>query len=155
MDINLRTDRSLIRVNGGRDRYLLARFPAPPSAQARSPPPRPIRPRAEQEVAFLALGPIAEQFLRTAAAAGTSRLQSELAAIVALEAAWGRAALLAALERALQFHRFRADDVRSILMAGAGVATPVPAGESLPMALGLPTVPTRSLDAYALAEVVR
>jgi hypothetical protein len=121
----------------------------------RSAPARAIRPRAEQEVAFLALGPIAEQFLRTAAAAGTSRLQSELAAIVALEAAWGRTALLAALERALQFHRFRADDVRSILMAGAGVATPVPAGESLPMALGLPTVPTRSLDAYALAEVLR
>jgi len=121
----------------------------------RAAPARAIRPRAEQEVAFLALGPTAEQFLRTAAAAGTSRLQSELAAIVALEAAWGRTALLAALERALQFHRFRADDVRSILMAGAGVATPVPAGESLPMALGLPTVPTRSLDAYALAEVVR
>ena len=47
------------------------------------------------------------------------------------------------------------DDVRSILMAGAGVATPVPEGESLPMALGLPAVPTRSLDAYALAEVLR
>ncbi len=121
----------------------------------RSAPTRPIRPRAEQEVAFLALGPVAEQFLRTAAAAGTSRLQSELTAIVALEAAWGRAALLAALERSLQFHRFRADDVRSILMAGAGVATPVPAGDALPMALGLPAVPTRSLDAYALAEVVR
>ncbi len=121
----------------------------------RTAPTRPIRPRAEQEIAFLALGPIAEQFLRTAAAAGTSRLYSELTAIVALEAAWGRTALLAALERSLQFHRFRADDVRSILMAGAGVATPVPAGESLPMALGLPTVPTRSLDAYTLAEVLR
>jgi len=121
----------------------------------RAAPARPIRPRAEQEVAFLALGPIAEQFLRTAAAAGTSRLYSELTAIVALAAAWGRTALLAALERALQFHRFRADDVRSILMAGAGVATTVTAGESLPTTLGLPTVPTRSLDAYALAEVVR
>ncbi len=121
----------------------------------RSAPTRPIRPRAEQEVAFLALGPVAEQFLRTAAAAGTSRLHSELTEIVALEAAWGRTALLAALERSLQFHRFRADDVRSILMAGAGVATTVPAGESLPSALGLPTVPTRSLDAYRLAEVLR
>jgi hypothetical protein len=121
----------------------------------RTAPTRAIRPRAEQEVAFLALGPLAEQFLRTAAAAGTSRLHSELTAIVALEAAWGRTALLAALERALQFHRFRADDVRSILMAGAGVATPVPAGEPLPTALGLPAVPTRSLDAYALAEVLR
>jgi len=121
----------------------------------RAAPTRPIRPRAEQEVAFLALGPIAEQFLRTAAAAGTSRLYSELAEIVALAAAWGRAALLAALERAWQFHRFRADDVRSILMAGAGVTTTVTAGESLPAALGLPAVPTRSLDAYALAEVLR
>jgi hypothetical protein len=121
----------------------------------RAAPTRPIRPRAEQEVAFLALGPIAEQFLRTAAAAGTSRLHSELTEIVALAAAWGHTALLAALERALQFHRFRAEDVRSILQAGAGVATPVPVGESLPTALGLPMVPTRSLDAYALAEVVR
>jgi hypothetical protein len=79
----------------------------------RAAPARPIRPRAEQEVAFLALGPIAEQFLRTAAAAGTTRLYSELTAIVALEAAWGRPALLAALERALQFHRFRAAPTRS------------------------------------------
>jgi len=39
MDINLRTDRSLIRVNGGSDRYLLARFTAPPSEQRRSRPP--------------------------------------------------------------------------------------------------------------------
>ena len=93
--------------------------------------------------------------MRTAAAAGTSRLHSELTEIVALAAAWGHTALLAALERALQFHRFRAEDVRSILQAGAGVATPVPVGESLPTALGLPMVPTRSLDAYALAEVVR
>ncbi len=122
---------------------------------SRATPTRPIRPRAEQEVAFLTLGPLAEQFLRTAAAAGTSRLQGELAAIVALEAAWGRTALLAALERALQFHRFRADDVHSILMAGAGVATPVSAGERLPADLGLPAVPTRSLSAYSLAEVRR
>jgi Ca-activated chloride channel homolog len=39
MDINLRTDRSLIRANGGSDRYLLARFTAPPSEQRRSRPP--------------------------------------------------------------------------------------------------------------------
>ena len=39
MDIDLRTDRSLIRTNGGSDRYLVARFTAPPSEQRRSRPP--------------------------------------------------------------------------------------------------------------------
>jgi len=39
MDITLRTDRRLIRMNGGSDRYLLARFTAPPSEQRRSRPP--------------------------------------------------------------------------------------------------------------------
>lgn len=121
----------------------------------RAVPTRAVRPRAAPEVAFVALGPVAERFLRQAAAAGTTRLGGELAAIVALEAAWGRVALLAALERALAFHRFTAMDVRAILTAGAGVATSAPPGEPLPATLGLPAVPTRSLDAYTLAEVAR
>jgi transposase len=114
-------------------------------------PARAVRARSGSERAFLALGPIAEAFLRDAAAAGTSKLGSELALIASLEAAWGRDALLAALERAVAFRRFKAADVRSILEAGVGVPTMVDAGERL--TLDLPSVPTRSLDAYRLEEL--
>ncbi len=48
-------------------------------------PARAIRVRTETERAFIALGPVAEGFLRSAAAAGTSRLAAELAEIVSLE----------------------------------------------------------------------
>src|SRR5256714_825155 len=102
-------------------------------------------------MAFLALGPAAERFLRTAAAAGTARLDSKLGAIVALELAWGRAALLPALERAVTFHRFTAADVRAILAAGPGGPPPTPPGSGLSLAhLPVPEVPTRALSAYAL-----
>jgi hypothetical protein len=81
-------------------------------------------------------------------AAGTTKLGGELAVIVALEAAWGRDALIAALERAVAFRRFKAGDVRSILAAGAGVQHVVAEGQTL--TVGLPEVPTRSLDDYRL-----
>jgi transposase len=112
------------------------------------PPARAVRPRSQAERSFLSLGPLAEQYLRAAAAAGTPRLASELQAIVALEPAYGRDALLAALERALAFRRFRAVDVRSILDAGQSLPRPRPAGE--PLALELPQVERRPLAAYAL-----
>lgn len=111
-------------------------------------PSRAARPRWGSERAFLDLGPAAEAFLRDAAAAGTNKLGSELAAIVDLQAAWGQVALVAALERAHAFRRFRASDVRSILEAGAGVPTVADEGEPLPG--DLPVVATRSLDAYRL-----
>jgi transposase len=111
-------------------------------------PNRPVRPRHASELAFLSLGPVAEPFLRAAAAAGTLRLQAELAEIVALDASWGRPALLAALERALRFRRFTARDLRAILQAGPDAPTPVAPGVALD--LGLPAVPTRPLSAYAL-----
>jgi hemin uptake protein HemP len=111
-------------------------------------PTRAVKPRSETEQAFLALGPVAEAFVRNAAAAGTTKLASELGAITALQAAWGREALVAALGRAVEFRRFKATDVRSILEAGAGVADVVAEGEHL--ALGLPAVSSRSLDAYRL-----
>ena len=57
-------------------------------------------------------------------------------------------ALLAALERAVAFRRWRAEDVRSILAAGAGTAQVRPAGQALVMEL--PQVPTRPLSAYTL-----
>jgi transposase len=114
-------------------------------------PARAVRARSGSERAFLALGSVAEAFLRDAAAAGTNKLGTELALIVGLEAAWGRDALLAALERAVTFRRFKAGDVRSILEAGVGVLTPVDEGARL--TLDLPAVPTRSLDAYRLEEL--
>ncbi len=71
-------------------------------------PTRAIRPRSQAERASVALGPVAEQFLRAAAAAGTPRLATELAEIVALAAAHGHPALLAALERAASFRSWSA-----------------------------------------------
>ncbi len=114
-------------------------------------PARAIRPRSQSELAFITLAPVAEQFLRAAAAAGTARLSSELGQIVALEAAWGKAPLVAALERALAFRRFRAADVRSILAASGGLPSIVKAGAPLPA--GVAVVPTRPLSAYALEEL--
>ncbi|MGA8014917.1 MAG: IS21 family transposase [Candidatus Dormiibacterota bacterium] len=114
-------------------------------------PSRAVRPRSPAEHAFLAMGAVAERFLRDAAAAGTSRLEGALTEILALDAAFGRAQVVAALERAVTYRRFRPGDVRAILEAGAGVASPVAAGGSL--RLELPTVPTRPLTAYALEEL--
>jgi hypothetical protein len=111
-------------------------------------PSRAVRPRNQSELAFLALAPMAEAFLRAAAAAGTAHLASELSQIVALEPAWGRTALVAALERALAFHRYRASDLRSILAAAGGLPHVVRAGPSLAEAVA--AVPTRPLSAYAL-----
>lgn len=111
-------------------------------------PVRAIRPRTAAELAFLALGPLAETFLRQAAAGGSTRLGSDLVEIGDLERAHGRDALLAALERAIAHRRFRAADIRSILAAGVGVPRSTRAGADLPAAL--PAVPVRSLADYAL-----
>jgi transposase len=112
-------------------------------------PRRAIRPVTEAEKAFCALGPEAEAFLRGAAAAGVTRLGVELGELGALEAAHGRPALVAALERAVAFGRWRAADVRSILAAGTGAPRPTAPGEAL--VIPLPIVPTRPLADYAIA----
>jgi hypothetical protein len=114
-------------------------------------PTRGIRPKTAAEVAFLSLGPDAETFLRTAAAAGTLRLEHELAAIVELVPVWTREAVTTALGRATRFRRFKASDVRAILEAGRGLPTPVRAGQQL--RLEFPEVPVRSLQAYAVQAV--
>jgi len=111
-------------------------------------PARAVRPRSSAEKQFLALGQTAEVFLRAAAAAGTSKLATELAAICELEAAWGRESLVAALERAVTFRRFRASHIRSILDTGNAAPVVVAQGDAL--VLDLPAVPVRSLDAYRL-----
>ena len=116
--------------------------------------PRPDRParapraRTQTEKDFLALGPVAEAFLVGAAAAGVSKLATELADIAILHAAHGTDALLAALRRAVEFRRWRAADIRSILAAGGAAPTPRPSGQAL--VLTLPSVPTRSLEAYRI-----
>lgn len=113
-------------------------------------PARAVRPKTPAEIAFCALGPPAEAFIKAAAAAGTGSLAGDLDELAGLEAAHGKAALVAALERAVEFGRFRAHDVRSILAAGAGVPRPRRPGEAL--VVDLPTVATRPLSDYAIAE---
>lgn len=117
-------------------------------AGARPAPNRGPRPRTTVEQQFCALGEPADAFLIGAAAIGNTRLGSELEVLLALGAAHGHDALVAALTRAVAFRRFRAADVRSILAAGAGAPQPRPAGDAL--ILDLPIAPTRSLDAYAI-----
>jgi hypothetical protein len=115
-------------------------------------PTRGIRPRSAAEIAFLGLGPAAETFLRSAAAAGTLRLEHELAAIVELVAVWSRDAVITALDRATRFRRFKAADIRAILEAGQGLPSPVRAGQQL--VLDFPPVPKRALSAYAVPAAV-
>jgi len=86
-----------------------------------------------------------------AAAIGNTRLAAELDVLLALGAAHGTLALVDALTRAVAFKRFRAADVRSILAAGTGAPSPVPAGGAL--VIDLPTAPTRSLTAYSLTAI--
>jgi len=111
-------------------------------------PLRKLRPSTPAEKAFCALGPVAEAFLRGAAAAGVTKLGVELEQLAGLEAAHGAEVLVAALERAVAFGRWRAADVRSILAAGTG--TPQPTGPGEALLIPLPIVPTRPLSAYAI-----
>lgn len=117
---------------------------------ARPTPRRPVRPKTSAEIAFCDLGPVADAFIKQAAAAGMTTLGGDLDELAGLQAAHGRDALIAALERAVTFGRFRASDVRSILAAGTGVARPTQAGDALVVAL--PTVATRPLSAYAIRD---
>jgi hypothetical protein len=114
-------------------------------------PARKVTPRTAAELAFCALGPVAEQWLRSAAASGNTRLGPELAELAALEAAHGRDTLIAARERAITFGRWRASGVRSILAAGAGIAQPTEPGEAL--VIELPATASRSLSAYRLDDL--
>jgi Mu transposase-like protein len=110
-------------------------------------PRRAPRPRTAAEKQFLALGEPAAAFLAGAAAAGVSTLGREIREILTLQAAHGDAALIAALARAVEFGRWRADDVRSILATGGAAPAPRPAGQAL--VLTLPAVPVRPLSDYA------
>jgi len=118
--------------------------------------PRPLprrapRPRTAAEHSMVGFGEVGMAFLKAGAAAGASKLGSELSDIVALESAYGRDALVAALERATTYSRFSLADVRAILDAGPGVARLQPVGE--PLSDVFPTVPTRPLSAYGFGEL--
>lgn len=54
----------------------------------------------------------------------------------------------------MDFGRWRAADVRSILATGGHAPRPTPAGRSFDtgVVLTLPSVPTRSLDAYRISD---
>ncbi len=110
-------------------------------------PTRAVRAKTPGEQAFCALGPAAEAFIKGAAARGVTTLAGDLVELCDLEAAHGRDALVAAIGRAVEFGRFRAGDVRSILAAGTGVPRPRGPGDAL--IVDLPVVETRSLDDYA------
>lgn len=117
---------------------------------ARPAPARAVRPKTAAEKAFCDLGPVAEEFIKGAAAAGITGLAGDLEELAAMEAAHGRDVVVAGLERAVAFGRFRAHDVRSIIAAGRGVAEPVRRGEAL--VVELPTVAIRSLGDYAIGD---
>jgi transposase len=115
-------------------------------------PRRAARPKTKVEKEFVALGPVAEAFLTGAATAGVTKLSSEIAEILTLTAAHGTGPVLTALERAVAFSRWRAADVRSILATNGHAPRPTSAGPGFAngVVLTLPTVPTRSLDAYRI-----
>jgi transposase len=112
----------------------------------RSKPKRALRPRTPDEVVFCTLGPVAEAFIKGAAASGMTSLKSDLGILLRLERSYGRDPLVRALERAVEFGRFHSSDVQSILIAGRGVAIPTKSGDVLITAL--PVVTSRSLSDY-------
>lgn len=121
-----------------------AHYPTPPPTGL-----RPLRPVTKTEREFLELDPVAEEYLRAAAAAGATRLPRRLDDVLDLVRSHGHDAVVAAMQRAVVFGRFGTEDLRSIL--AAGVAIPPRrrgAGHVLEVA-GAPAVPTRSLEAYA------
>jgi hypothetical protein len=111
-------------------------------------PQRSVRPKSTAEKAFCALGPVADSFIKGAAAQGMTGLARDLDELSQLESIHGREPVLAALERAVTFGRFRAADVVSILHSGSGVPRPTRPGEAL--IVELPIVPVRSLSDYAI-----
>lgn len=79
-------------------------------------------------------------------------LPKEISRIVfELLPAHGREAVAKAVERAVRFGRFRADDVASILAIGPAVADVADPGE--PVIVDLPAAEVGSFDAYRLEDL--
>ncbi len=122
-------------------------YPTPPPTGV-----RPLRPRTPSEHAFLALGAEAEDYLRTAAAAGTARLHERLEEALGLARTRGEQQTRQALARAASFGRFAHGDLASIA-DGLGSTPPVVVADAEPLELaGLPKVAVRSLTDYRLGR---
>ncbi|MGH8923577.1 MAG: IS21 family transposase [Acidimicrobiia bacterium] len=121
-------------------------YPTPRKAPSRGP-----RPRTDIEKTFLSLGETAEAFITAGAAAGMTLLPKEIIRIVTeLIPAHGDEAVTKALERAVRFGRFRADDLASILAIGP-IPEAVEPGERV--VVDLPSAEVRSLTAYRLDDL--
>jgi transposase len=132
------------QVGPGESSILDEHYPTPRKAPSRGP-----RARTETEHTFLALGEHADAFIRAGAAAGMTMLPKEIEVIVnELLPAHGDEAVTRALQRAVRFSRFRADDVRSILAIGPAAPEVVDAGDQV--VIDLPAVEQRPLDAYRI-----
>jgi len=94
-------------------------------------PRRLVRPKSQAEKTFCSLGPVADAFIKGAAAHGMKSLSRDLEERSELEVIHGRVPVIAALERAVAFGRFRAADVTSIIASGEGVPHPRRPGAAL------------------------
>jgi hypothetical protein len=95
----------------GQPRHNPAHFGPPPEGPLHRTP----RARTPDEAAFLALGPGAQQWLITAAAAGVARIRTKMIAAVALASFHGSAAVDHALALAAELGRFGDEDLGQLL----------------------------------------
>jgi hypothetical protein len=111
---------------GGDGAHEIARWEPTRPGQPRHDPthfgPRPEGPlhrtpraRTADEAAFLAFGPGAQQWLITAAAAGTARIRTKMIAAVALAKIYGSAPVDRALALAAELGRFADEDLGQLL----------------------------------------
>jgi hypothetical protein len=107
----------------GNPRILDEHYPRHPGGNLPRPPK--VKPRTPQEVAFLALGPGAHDWLVEAAAVGAQRIRSKMARAVELAAVVGAQAVDDALGLAAIAGRFADDDLASIVDHRAGAGAPV------------------------------
>lgn len=158
----LSTDRELIVTHGGvpvAQHDLLApggvsvadgHYPTPAPAGV-----RPLRARTASERAFLDLGPEAEIYLRSAAAAGAARLSERVEEALRLAAGRGIDNACAALERAERFGRYGHGDLEAICDS-LGATPPEQSPPAPPLRLtGLPEIEVRPISAYASKEIAR
>jgi transposase len=95
----------------GQPRHDPAHFGPPPEGPLHRTP----KARTADEAAFLALGPGAQQWLITAAAAGTARIRTKMIAAVALASFHSAAAVDRALGVAAELGRFADEDLGQLL----------------------------------------
>lgn len=122
-------------------------YPTPRRAPSGAP-----RARTNVEKVFLALGEPAEAFIRAGAAAGSTMLPKEISRIVSeLLPAHGPETVTKAVERAVRFGRFRADDIASILAIGPAAPDVADPGDQV--VVDLPSAEVGGFDAYRTEEL--